>query len=705
MQIKGFFTKEIFRNHQNGYAVIILKSEQKNILCSGIIQELPYFAPICLTGDFGRNPNHPETFVFDSFEGWDNSKENDILYLANGLELTGISVARAEQLIKKLPMPLFELVKSSKTESEFTENLPEGFQKYGHSIYLKINQAIQFRELFDTVVSYGGNYSDAIKINDMYPGRELQMLNNHPYVIGSLLNWRFDMCDHIAKANNISPSSEERAKGICRYVMNSSLSAGNTYCNLDDFFIKAQHLMQHSPLGNISISYLTSFLLTEKTYTTWENEKEFRIAFKTIRDAEISLTQNVSRLIQNVKSFKFNKEKIAEIESEKNIQFSDEQKITFEALKSSGIKIITGGPGCGKTTVIDGLIRYIREELNEDVCLCAPTGCAAQHMSEKSGLPASTFHYLLGVKLFEIGCVPIYNQGNQLTSQFYIMDEFSIADIEIVSLMFSAIPNDACVIIVGDPGQLESVGAGDVLNDFISSGLFEVYRLNEIFRQKKGSNIIQNAKKAEKGEADFTSGEDFSLKHFATKEEAIRACILYSTQQKDGMCQVLSPIKKEKSGVHYLNHQIQRIRHKGEQSLKVYGDYEFYLNDRVITIKNNRKEGYFNGEPGRIKFIDADGFLIHFDNGEEIYIKNASLDEVIPAHALTIHKSQGSEYPEVAILLTEDSVKMINRKILYTAITRAKEKVSIFYQDGVLNKISNSPKRCTELQEQLIALY
>ena len=138
---------------------------------------------------------------------------------------------------------------------------------------------------------------------------------------------------------------------------------------------------------------------------------------------------------------------------------------------------------------------------------------------------------------------------------------------------------------------------------------------------------------------------------------------------------------------------------------KVYGDNEFYINDRIITIKNNRKDNYFNGEPGIVKFIDDEGMLLHFDNGDEIYLKNSALDEVIPSHALTIHKSQGSEYPEVAILLTENAKRMINRKILYTAITRAKEKVSIFYQDGVLGQIPASKKRHTELSDELILLY
>lgn len=705
MQIKGFLTKEIFRNYQNGYSIFSLKTDDKTITCAGIIQKFPYYTPLCLEGEYGRNSKYPETFIIDSFMGWNTTEQNDILYLANGLDISGLTIKKAEKIIKTLNMPVFEAVKKANSEKEFATKIPNIDQKISHQIYTKIKQTIDFRTLFDEIIHAGGNYSDAIKVFEIYAEKSQEMLLKHPYIVGTLLEWKFDMCDQIAKEHSIKSLSLERAKGICKYVMTQSLNDGNTYVTLEEFSYRANHLLANSPLGTVPISFLLSFLLTEKQYVHHVRKGEMRFALKTVHDNENILVKNISRLSQTSKTYNFDEKAIESIEKETNINFSNEQKKSFDSLKTSGIKIITGGPGCGKTTTIDGLIHYIKEVYKEDVCLCAPTGCAAQHMAEKSGMQASTFHYLLGIRPFDTGCIPDFNSQTQLPYHFFIIDEFSIADIEMTALLFDAIPNDSCIIIVGDPDQLESVGPGNVLEDFITSGLFEVYHLNTIFRQKKGSNIILNAKKAAIGNSEFTEGEDFALKHFDNEMDAVNACISYSLQKEEGECQVLSPMKKEKAGTKYLNKAIQSIRHKGEMGAKVYGDNEFYVNDRIITIKNNRKDNYFNGEPGIVKFIDDEGMLLRFDNGDEIYLKNSALDEVIPSHALTIHKSQGSEYPEVAILLTENAKRMINRKILYTAITRAKEKVSIFYQDGVLGQIPASKKRHTELSDELILLY
>lgn len=704
IQLSGFIENTIYKNQLSGYTVFRLKSDEKTYVCAGIIQNLPYFTPVRLKGEFQENSEYPDTFHFTEYEEAVTSRDENIKYLIHGFGINNISIPDAEKMSEIMSDNIFKSVKAAESESSFLKMFPQKYKNKAKILYAKAYGILFDKKMFHLIASIGGTYSDVLKLEDKYAGKAEEMLYSQPYRIGYMLDWSFKICDKLAEQAKINPLDKKRAEGFLFYAMKMSASSGSTYTTFSELKKNIQYLFNNCYLGDISIEYILSFLVTNPNFVIEYTDSGAHIYFKKIRRFETNLVDNVSRLYESIHSLPFDAQLVDRIQREENVQLADDQKAAFNAFASEGVKIITGGPGRGKTTTINLLIKYAERMNLGSICLCAPTGCAAQRMSETTHHSACTIHYLIGARPFEEEMVPDYNASNRLPYKIYIIDEFSMADIELVSMLFEAIPNNAIVLIVGDSDQLESVGPGNVLNDFIESGVFEVYRLQTVFRQKNGSNIIGNADKIITGNSNLQTGSDFEIKSYEVESDALNACIGYLKTDKNEY-QVLCPIKKHSVGTKNLNLILQEIKHKNQKNYKSYGDYMFYKNDKVITTKNNRKQGYFNGEPGIIVDIDDEGILIRFANDDEIYITNPYLNEVIPAHALTVHKSQGNEYPEVVLLLTETAKNMINTKILYTAITRAKNKVTIFCQNGIMSNIQPNRKRNTDLAAKLVHVF
>lgn len=698
--IKGFYTKTIFKNEKTGFTIFQVKTEKSLITCAGNIQNLPYYTPLTLCGHYDKDSKYPDTFHIDSDISFKGSKQTMLSYLIHSAGIKDMDFDTAEKIVDGMDGDIFEAVKKCETQVDFEKICP--MKEISGAIYQKTKKILEIKTLFEIISMAGGTYSDAMKIRDLYEDDSLYQIKNNPYAVSRMIGLNFSIADKIGEYFKFTRFSPKRAKSMLAYSMDMIMSQGNTYALLEELKNNIAYLNKNGYLGETPDYYILSFLIDNDNYVL-DKKYGLHVYYKNIKEAEDNLIRNVKRIYESNKSNEIKEDIIEKIQEEEHINLANDQLKVFESIKRSGIKIVTGGPGCGKTTTISLLIKYIEKMFDaEDICLCAPTGCAAQKLMEKTGHTASTIHYKIGAKPFDGMSSVDYNFFNQLPYRFYIIEEFSMADLELVSMLFDAIPNESTVIIVGDPDQLESVGPGNVLHDFIDSGMFEVYRLNTIFRQANGSLIIENAGLIKEGNASFLTGEDFVVKEEETEDLVFKDCTEYlkNLSNKNDDFQVLCPIKKNTVGTKNLNILLQSFKTKSEIS-KTYGDYTFYLNDKVITTKNNRKKGYFNGEPGIVTDIDNDGIEVTFAN-DIIYIKNSSLDEVIPAHALTVHKSQGNEYPEVVLLLTESSKGMISKKILYTAITRAKEKVTLFYQSGVFDNIETDKVRHTDLADRLM---
>ncbi|HAE61806.1 MAG TPA: hypothetical protein DCG38_05695 [Eubacteriaceae bacterium] len=405
-------------------------------------------------------------------------------------------------------------------------------------------------------------------------------------------------------------------------------------------------------------------------------------------------------------------ELIKEAEVAKNIRYGSKQKEAIKKAVENNISIITGGPGTGKTTIVSALL-YIFQKQDKLVALASPTGKAAKRLEEVTGHPAKTIHRLLEARFDkEFRSVRFFrNELNPLDEDVVIVDEFSMVDNELAASLLKALREDAKLIIIGDMDQLPSVGAGNVLRDLIESGVIPVTKLDVIFRQEETSGIIINSKLIKEGKMVRFNNKDFIFHELVSPEQVVEEFVkeLEKGKTLDDV-QILTPMKKTDIGTLELNRLIQeRINPPHPQKEEItYGSKIFRVGDKVMQTQNNYEKEIFNGDTGYVKraYRDEEGLrhvVIDFD-GRIVDLVEEELKEIIPAYAITIHKSQGSEYDTVIVVIAMNHYIMLKRNLLYTAVTRARNTVKIFGDMQALKIAINtidSSKRYTALKERL----
>jgi exodeoxyribonuclease V alpha subunit len=380
-----------------------------------------------------------------------------------------------------------------------------------------------------------------------------------------------------------------------------------------------------------------------------------------------------------------------------------DQEKALEVLKDTGVKIITGGPGVGKTTTLKEIIR-IYEAMYPDrkIRLAAPTGRAAQRMTESTEKEASTIHRLIEYKPFE----DYETFAEEVEGDVFIIDEMSMTDVLLFSMLLQAIPSGALVLLVGDEDQLAAVGAGDVLHDLIRAGL-PTYRLREIFRQAGDNSIVVNYKKIHSGDWNLILDDRFRLLTFDTaeqmQEKTMEIVKEYQRNGTFGELQILSTVKKKYDcGTITMNNMIQSVVNGNEKGL-IFGSYHYRVHDKVILMRNNYEKNYFNGDIGEIIEIHGDSVTVQIGE-EEVTLEEEELEDLSLAYALTTHKAQGSEFPDVIVLLPTEPANMLQLRLFGTAISRAKRKVYVIAQTGAIEIIKegrNDRKRNTGLTEKV----
>ena len=686
MQISGTIEKYLKRNIYSGKTYFLIQSTENiayrtsggNIKCSGVIPEYHVGMPLILNGEFKNS-----TFMVDSFEEVCPDEQTAISILSNHL-VKGIGVSLAKSIVKCTGTDIFDFA-TKQNAVERLGRIPRITNQMAKEIVRKLNMVTNFRQLYQFIAKYGGSYIQAKKIEHFYGPDALNKIKQNPY--GKMLfycGFSIEKCDEIAFDLGIGQTADVRLKSLFSYALFRLQLSGNTCATLEEIKSAIHYLIKNSVYHEDLCIELFFGYLPQSICAENRNGKLW-IYQKKLYQQEISIQINLMRLQNSAASFPVSDKQIEMLEQKSGFAFAKEQKDALKLLKNGGINIITGGPGTGKTTVISGLIDLFQMNSSESIILCAPTGRAAGRMMELTGRHASTIHRTLEFMPYG-DSFECKNQKNPIDAGLIIVDELSMVDTELLQLLLGAIKNQTTVIFVGDVRQLQSVGAGNVLQDLIQSNIIPVIELKSIFRQDEKSVLFENNKKIRNYETTLNTNSYFQVIPVDNKEDLRRltveiACDYYNTEDLFDF-QVLSQTRVDYCGTGALNKEIQKNVNQSATGI-YFGDTEFKIGDKIMMIRNNYELQYFNGDLGEIINIGQNEIELLI-NGMHILLPQNLYDEMELAYATTIHKSQGSEYKTVLISLADSPSIMLVNNLILTAVSRAKERVIIINENHAL---------------------
>lgn len=719
INIDGIVEKIIFRNDENGYTVAKFLSEDESIVVVGSCFEIFEDRSYKLKGDFTYHKKFGQQFAFTSIEEiLPNSKEALIKYLSNGMiPFVGEKVAR--KIVEEFGENTLEILEKNPQRLLSIEGI--GRKKY-KKIYEALEKNLNARKILLYFSSYNISPNLALKIYKVYGDKSIDVIKENPYVlIEDIGGIGFKKADQIALSFGIKKDSEERIIQGLKYVLSRANLNGHTYLPLDILVKNANKLLE------ISIDDLENSLRGlsfSKDFYVDKVGDDFLCYYAPYLRAENYIAGKLNEInITFHEDLDVNK-KIEEIEETRNIKLAHGQRQAIKKSLDHGVFLITGGPGTGKTTALKALID-VYEFMGKKIKLAAPTGRAAKRMKESTGHDALTLHKLLEINFTD--SKDIHYDPIDLDCDVLIVDEMSMVDIMLMETLLRSLEKGVRLILVGDPDQLPSVGAGNVLRDIIDSKLFSQVNLVEIFRQKEESMIIKNAHLINKGERPILNNNDFFLISEQGENKGLeiikdllskRLGEYYGIDSSD--IQVLSPMKKGLLGTFNLNKVLQELLNKSQEKIEVFGK-TFKLYDRVIQMKNNydleaiiendfykeTTKGVFNGDLGYISSIDVEEKILEvtFDDAKKVKYLPEDLDQLELSYAMTIHKSQGSEFPVVVIPLFWAPPMLLTRNLIYTAITRASKLVVLVGKYEYLMKMIENNKtriRYSNLKNKLI---
>lgn len=699
------YENTIFRNEKDSYTIFSVISNEKEVIeyedrmgkikCKGYIPSYTKGLPVKITGEVYKNKYNEWEIKVNKIKEEVNSREIAEEFLIR--TCNGVGPSKARKIVDKLGINLFEYKVDDLKEIIKPELAIE-------LINLLETTVIQ-REIFEYLAKYGCSYIDAIKLYKKYGPTAIFELKKDPY----MTELPFLIKERIAYDLNIEYYDTKRVRGVVEELFNQNL--GHTYLTTKQIIDYINFITKDSIYKiKLSSGLILNYINKSKNFII-EKGNPIRIFKKDIWLAEKNIAYNIHRLNRNKIIYNSDINLVKYVEQETNIQYDDRQSAAINGIvSSSGLKIMTGGPGTGKTTTINGIIKAYSLLFPENkIVLSAPTGRASQRMTETTGKESRTIHRTIEYKL-NGDDVSYLNEDNPIDADFIIIDEASMIDTQIFSILLNAIKNNTLVLIVGDEDQLPSVNAGNILHDMIESQKIDIYRLKRVFRQDEDNSIITNCHKIKNNEFDFVVSEDFEIIKTNTENEMIenlkKQIDLYYDKDEPYKVQVLSPSMKNIAGTFSVNKIMQQLINGEEKRKITFGKTEFKMFDKIMLTRNNydADNTYYNGDVGYISNI-INGELVLNINNKEIVLTKENLEDLVLSYDITIHKSQGSEYPIVIILLPEFPSNMLQKKLLFTAISRASKKVILIEQNNSIEKTikntANNSKRNTTLSEKI----
>ena len=719
----------VYQNPENGYTVLDFICGEDEITCVGYFHGVGEGESLSMTGEYATHPSYGRQFKMDSFQA---RPPEDIVsmerYLGSGA-IKGVGAALAARIIRKFGENTFRIIEEEPKRLAEVKGISERKAK---EIADQVVGKQEMRQAMIFLQQYGISQSLGAKIYKAYGQRLYAVLRENPYRLAEdIQGVGFRMSDEIASKIGIRADSDFRIRSGILYALVRSALDGHTCLPAELLGQRAGELLGILP-EHIEKYYMDLAIDKKIIVKETEGGQFIYAAHYYYMEANTATMLKRLDLTYEVSEDLFRR-RVAEIGRDTGMALDALQEEAVREAASNGLLVITGGPGTGKTTTINTIIRYFEEE-GLDIFLAAPTGRAAKRMSETTGVEARTIHRMLEVNGGAEGNAGFErNEDNPLETDVIIIDEMSMVDVSLMYHLLKAVLPGTRLILVGDVNQLPSVGAGSVLRDIIESGRFHVVRLTKVFRQAAQSDIIVNAHRINRGEPvslDNKSMDFFFLKRFEA-DVIIRVAIQLIHQKLPKFVdaapfdiQVLTPMRKGLLGVERLNGILQQYLNPPSSDKKEYEyhDIIFREGDKVMQIKNNyqleweiRSEygiaiekgmGIFNGDMGVIRTINtyAETMTVEFDEARLVDYSLKQLEELELAYAITIHKSQGSEYPAVVIPLLTGPRMLMNRNLLYTAVTRAKKCVTLVGDDRTFQGMianESEQKRYTGLKEFL----
>ena len=716
--ITGFIERIKFRNEENGYTVMSVtdQSDGEEVIMVGNLAYAAEGDMIEASGHMTQHPVYGEQLQIESYEMKTPQDELSMeRYLGSGA-IKGIGAALAARIVRHFKADTFRIMEEEPERLSEVKGISE---KMAMAISEQVEEKKEMRQAMMFLQEYGISMSLAVKIYQEYGPRLYTVIKENPYQLADdIAGVGFKMADEIAKRVGIFTDSDFRIKSGVLYTLLQATGNGHTYLPETDLLSQASELLRVEPE---SIEKHLMDMQIDKRLVIRESEGVRVVYASQYYYMEMGVARMLHDLnIRGREPEEKIRKKLLQIQKEESIELDEKQVQAVVEAVNSGLLIITGGPGTGKTTTINTIIRYFESEEME-ILLAAPTGRAAKRMTEATGYEARTIHRLLEISGMpgderSIGMHFERNEENPLDADAVIIDETSMVDIHLMQSLLKAVNPGTRLILVGDVNQLPSVGPGNVLKDVIEAGCFNVVMLTRIFRQASQSDIVVNAHKINAGETVplGKKSNDFLFIKRDDPNMIINAMITLVQKKLPGYVgadpydiQIMTPMRKGALGVERLNTILQEYLNPPDKSKleKESGGVTFRVGDKVMQIRNNYEKDVYNGDIGRVSSVDVQEkcLVVRYDDRYVGYDWE-ELDEIVAAYAISIHKSQGSEYPAVVIPLMTQHYMLLQRNLIYTGVTRGKRLVVLVGEPRALAmavKNNRMQKRYTWLARRL----
>ncbi len=734
--IRGYALYTIFQNESENFSIIKIKIEETNedfdekeVVVKGYFTQLADENSYVFYGTFENHNKFGVQYRVDSYQTYiPDTKEGLISYLSSEL-FYAVGVKTAEKIVNKLGT---NAIKKILDDPKCLNGISGLNKKTAEQLHKSLEEHQGFEHIAISLANYQLGLKMAQRIYQEYKEEAISKLHEDPYrFVFDIEGFGFQTADRIARSNGISMTHPNRIGAGCIFVLQRSVQDGHVYLPLEHCVSKVHQLLGLYQIKQDVIVDRLEQLNGEKKVIIVNGN----VYLPSLYYAEDGFVAHLDRIMKKPIETETTLAELmkitGEIEEEEILSYGKEQFNAIEKALHSRIMILTGGPGTGKTTVIKGIVKAFStiHDFSLDIddydkksafpfVLTAPTGRAAKRLSESTGLPAGTIHRLLGWDGHDSFD---RDEHNPLSGRFLIVDEFSMVDIWLANNLFKAIPDDMQVLLVGDEDQLPSVGPGQVLSDLLASEKIPVVQLDEVYRQKEGSKIIQLAHEIKNDaitEASLKNANDFSFIGAHERQMVQLIATIYKRAIDKGIeasdIQVLAPIYKTEAGINKINTELQEmINPKTEKKREVkVMDTSFRVGDRVIQLVNQPEDGIYNGDIGEIAAIfyenenveKKEQIVIVFDEKEIVY-ERKDYSNFMHAYCISIHKSQGSEFPIVILPVISSYYRMLRKNLLYTAITRSKESLIICGEENAFFRgvtTIDTNKRYTTLVSHLI---